>query len=262
MKPIFLVFLLARLATAKLGQKQVKTNNWEEEKYHRLSRKLAASSTPSPPTGDENSSRQESLAFPGTRIVGGTQTAQGKYPWFVNWAGSCGASLIHDDIILSAAHCNEITSNSVRVGSWKLNSNSGVQQKTIVSRRKHPNYNPNTFAYDFVVMKLNSAVTGGVKPVSINGDASNPTSGETLRVIGHGTTRSGGSPSNLLLEADVNSIPYNRCNPAYASNGSPLDDAVMFCAGVTGGGKDSCQGDSGEYLKYRRLKHLRLLNIF
>jgi secreted trypsin-like serine protease len=38
-----------------------------------------------------------------TRIVGGTDATPYEFPFFVQWRG-CGASLIHEDIILTAAH--------------------------------------------------------------------------------------------------------------------------------------------------------------
>lgn len=34
-----------------------------------------------------------------SRIIGGTNAAQGQYPYYVLWAG-CGASLIYPDVIL------------------------------------------------------------------------------------------------------------------------------------------------------------------
>ena len=37
------------------------------------------------------------------RVVGGSQTEDDEFPFFILWGG-CGASLIHGDIALSAAH--------------------------------------------------------------------------------------------------------------------------------------------------------------
>ena len=44
-----------------------------------------------------------------TRVVGGSQvTQESKYPFFCEWEDAkCGGSLIHDDIVLSAAHVSQ-----------------------------------------------------------------------------------------------------------------------------------------------------------
>jgi hypothetical protein len=43
-----------------------------------------------------------------SRVVGGTDASPGQYKYFASWAGGCGASLIHDDILLTAAHVRYI----------------------------------------------------------------------------------------------------------------------------------------------------------
>lgn len=41
---------------------------------------------------------------PGSRIVGGNNVGPDAYGFFASWDGSCGATVIHDDILLTAAH--------------------------------------------------------------------------------------------------------------------------------------------------------------
>ena len=41
---------------------------------------------------------------PSARIVGGQDADEFEYPWYVSWGRSCGATVIHDDILLTAAH--------------------------------------------------------------------------------------------------------------------------------------------------------------
>ncbi len=45
-----------------------------------------------------------SAAEPEPRIVGGQDAEFMEYPYFTSWGRSCGATLIHDDILLTAAH--------------------------------------------------------------------------------------------------------------------------------------------------------------
>ena len=123
----------------------------------------------------------------GNRIVGGTQASLGEFPYFVEWERGCGASLIHSDIILTAAHCN---GNSVPTGVIVSAYQSGqaingAVARTIVERSQHPNYNSNTEMNDFMVMRLNSPVTG-VAPIALNADPLIPVGNEMLTVMGFG----------------------------------------------------------------------------
>jgi hypothetical protein len=61
------------------------------------------------------------------------------------------------------------------------------------------------------------------------------------RVIGYGTTSSGGSISDNLLQADVELINSNDCNANFGYNNEI--EAGMLCGSKSG--VDSCQGDSG-----------------
>lgn len=45
-----------------------------------------------------------SAGIPEGRIVGGQDADFDEYPFFTSWGKSCGATLIHDDILLTAAH--------------------------------------------------------------------------------------------------------------------------------------------------------------
>lgn len=80
------------------------------------------------------------------------------YYIIVQWDG-CGASLIHPDIILSAAHCNGVSSNEVLIGAFNSGSTAGgAEFRSITQRSQHPLYDDATVSHDFLVMKLDSAV--------------------------------------------------------------------------------------------------------
>jgi len=178
-----------------------------------------------------------------TYIVGGTQASVGEYPYYTQWIYGCGASLIHDDIVLTAAHCNEIatTGNTVHVGAFQQQTISdGAILATIAKRVVHPNYNPNTLVNDFLILKLKSPVDK--VPVNLNRNNTIPTSGEDLVAVGLGTLTTGGKLPTYLQEVTVQAVAQITCNQKYSGN---IDAASMICAGVAGGGKDTCQGDSG-----------------
>ena len=151
------------------------------------------------------------------------------------------------DIIISAAHCAGIESNTVHVGSSRkfgvgIDGGRGYA-RTITERRSHPLYDPNPetgVAYDYLVMKLKASVDN--KPVLLNESADSPTDGEALTVVGYGATSEDGAESFILQEVAVGYIPPETCKIDYPGR---INGDIMMCAGVGGGGKDSCQGDSG-----------------
>jgi len=192
----------------------------------------------------------ESLSIPTeSRIVGGKDAPDDAYPFFVSW-GDCGASLVADNVILSAAHCKWITTDEVIIGqSRKKNNNSNGVTRKIIKRTPHPKYSKSSSTpsnYDYLVMQLDEAVNTAVyPPIGLNSQSNIPANRQELTVIGFGTLSQGGSstPDNLQ-EVDVKYIPSKTCNRGFLSYNGDVKDATMFCAG-TNGGKDSCQGDSG-----------------
>ena len=146
---------------------------------------------------------------------------------------------IHEDIVLTAAHCQALYPSAARVGGSTRNE--GVLVQIEGDGTAHPDYNSRGQDYDFMVYKLRSPVTT-LTPVVLNSNSEKPSGSDTLTVIGFGSTFEGGSGSFNLREADVTNVPYSTCNSAYRGG---VEDDIMFCAGVTGGGQDSCQGDSG-----------------
>jgi uncharacterized repeat protein (TIGR01451 family) len=78
-------------------------------------------------------------------------------------------------------------------------------------------------------------------------DSSLVTPGTTSTVTGWGTTASGGTVSQTLLEVELPIVTNADCNNVYG-----IIIGSMVCAGGTpAGGTDSCQGDSGGPLVVR-----------
>ena len=178
-----------------------------------------------------------------SRIVGGNDAQQGDYPFFVQGNG-CGGSLVWDDVVLTAAHCQGAFDGSVLVGPYIQSSTSGGAENIDVERQvPHPSYDSGSQAYDFMLLKLGNRVANpNLTPIAVNSVGSNPAYNDVLTVIGFGAISEGGYGSSRLQEVNVNYLDYETCNELY--NGD-IVDSVMLCAGVPGGGKDSCQGDSG-----------------
>ncbi|CAB9504569.1 Transmembrane protease serine [Seminavis robusta] len=228
-----------------------------------LGSNLAAEDNPitRPMTLSEKIKLQKSYAseptFPGMgiddRVVGGSPvTSQSEYPFFVEWeSAACGASLIHDDIALSAAHCESRTNPfSTRVFINGLTSAGGVF-RNVAQQLSHPLYNGDDKDYDFMILKLDSSglvnpdgSSTGASLVTINEDSDNPQPGDPLMAVGFGLTEEGNQQtSSVLNDVEVLYVDDDQCMSQYGS-GTYVPD-LMFCAGVSGGGKDTCQGDSG-----------------
>jgi len=192
-------------------------------------------------------------------IIGGTQvTDADRYKYIVSltkWGGHfCGGALIAPDLVISAAHCQNIdgakvgliNKNDDTVPSFtgisgvtrSTNCNAGQQSKMI---HIHENYGDN-YVNDVMIVKLGGSVDTSAYPIiSINTDGSAPASGDDLTTMGWGQTIAGSSTSmaNTLNEVEVTAISQVACQSMY---GGYLQEN-MFCA--MDPGQDACQGDSG-----------------
>ena len=196
-------------------------------------------------------------------IVGGQTAAVGEFPYQVAlldhsepdtyWAQFCGGSLIGPSTVLTAAHCVEGTAPGqldVLVRTIRLN-NTGVR-KPVARIIPHPQYNANTSAYDFAIIKLRSPVTNlsgglaGFIPIVAPTQAALWSPGRTATVTGWGLTSDGGDASTVLRKVSVPVVSDTACRNAY---GRDMISSVMVCAGQTG--RDACQGDSGGPLAVR-----------
>lgn len=173
-----------------------------------------------------------------SRIVGGTNTQVDEYPFFVSWAG-CGASVVARDVILTAAHCNPLPDNTVRINHSRksgigIGGGRGLA-RTIIQRLPHPLFGGGGINYDYMLMKLNEPIPlSDYEPITLNDNSNLPRDNQELTVIGFGRTAASGSTPNALQEVQVRYIDTARCNRPSSYGGEVLDN-TMFCAGVNGG---------------------------
>lgn len=184
--------------------------------------------------GDSNNNDREEV---NKRIVGGYGTIP--HDFYVQMERGCGATLIHSDIILSAAHCTYKDNNIVHVGAYI--SMIGFT-RYIVDSIVHPMYNKETKEYDMMVMKLNAPV-GTISPVKLTTNDNNLQIGDPMTIIGMGALQDGDEyGSAFLQEATVIYYSSQRCSKPYGDEWK--DNGSMICAG-SWRGADSCTGDSG-----------------
>ena len=165
------------------------------------------------------------------RMVGGSD-ASNPHPYFILWGG-CGATLIHNDIALSAAHCSRREDAQVGPFHRSDRSNSWTRVSQI---RTHPQYNPESLDYDFAVLKLGGWFQS--ETVRLNTRDETPEEGESLTILGFG----GHSPT--LKQGTVESIGSSMCNEQWRLAGYSIDETAVVCT-KSNQGVSPCTGDSG-----------------
>ncbi|XP_010222428.1 PREDICTED: transmembrane protease serine 6 [Tinamus guttatus] len=194
------------------------------------------------------------LQAPLSRIVGGTDSVEGEWPWQaslqVRGRHICGGTLIADRWVVSAAHCfqeERLASPSVwtvYLGKYLQNATSHTEVSFKVDRLfLHPYYEEDSHDYDVALLQLDHPVISSpfIQPICLPAPSHLFEPGLHCWITGWGAIKEGGRISNMLQKVDVQLIQHDICSEAYHYMISPR----MLCAGYRKGKKDACQGDSG-----------------
>ncbi|WP_431044791.1 S1 family peptidase [Streptomyces sp. P1-3] len=182
-------------------------------------------------------------------IVGGTNTTASAYPYVMQITDAdenqfCGGTLVTPTKVVTAAHCvNGDSPANVRVvgGRTYRNGTNGTVAK-VSKIWVHPSYQTVTKGDDVAVLTLSTAMPYTTAKYVSSSETGIYAEGATARIVGWGTTSSGGQSSNRLKTATVPVTSDSYCANAYGGRFIASD---MVCAGYDEGGVDTCQGDSG-----------------
>uniref|UniRef100_M3YYC6 Complement C1s subcomponent n=1 Tax=Mustela putorius furo TaxID=9669 RepID=M3YYC6_MUSPF len=198
----------------------------------------------------------------GGRIYGGQAARLGDFPWQVLLLGQTTAAgaLLQDSWILTAAHAvyaqkEAPSSLDIRLGTLKRLS-AHYTPAWAEAIFIHEGYTHGAgFDNDIALIKLKNrvAMNSNVLPICLPGKeaASFMRTDDLGTASGWGLTQRGFLARNLMF-VDVPIVDHQKCTTAYEKLAFPGGRVTenMLCAGLEGGGKDSCRGDSGGALVF------------
>ncbi|XP_026735122.1 trypsin-like [Trichoplusia ni] len=207
------------------------------------------------------------------KIVGGTETPYGAFPWQVEiqmldvdkltFEHHCGGAVIAERLVLSAAHCFDkqpLQLDHIRlvVGEHRLKFQDKHEHRFLAEKViRHPDFRKNgPHSNDIAIILVSRSGNGvqfnsHVRPICLPEDGVPP--GKWCAVSGWGfQAENTENFAPVLRAAQVPVMDLTTCRKSHVLGGRQqaiLDS--MICAGVLSGGVDACRGDSGGPLACR-----------
>ncbi|XP_037888064.1 trypsin-like [Glossina fuscipes] len=194
------------------------------------------------------------------RIVGGSATSISNLPFTVSlqFDGThiCGGSILKPHIILTAAHCFQISNDASRyqIRAGSSSHRYGGQLRRVQRIIKHEAFSLNTLDNDVAlgILRQYLIYSSNVRSIQLPEKNEYLPPNSMCQVSGWGSTKEDGALPSLLHTVTVPLINQDICVKNYKYFGEI--SKTMFCARYPQGGKDSCQGDSGGPLVYPVIK--------
>jgi len=198
------------------------------------------------------------------RIVNGRPAKKNAWPWLAALGYTdpntgevlylCGATLITNKHVVTAAHCVRDDMVTVLLGEHVLgNDTDGAnpEEYNVTRMIKHENYNSRTFENDIAIVEFDKEVTfkTGIQPACLPsitpGLLNDSFVSEGVIIAGWGATSFRGPTSNILLQGIISVVTNQECRDKFSQFNNVEIGETKICARDKNDRIDACQGDSG-----------------
>ncbi|XP_034527889.1 transmembrane protease serine 11A [Ailuropoda melanoleuca] len=193
------------------------------------------------------------------RIMSGDIAAKAAWPWQAslqrNNIHQCGATLISNTWLITAAHC---FMNNANPHQWTVSFgttiNPPLMKRNVRRIIVHERYRSPAREYDIAVVQFSPRITftDDIRRVCLPEASAVFQPNSTAYITGFGALFYGGESQNNLREAKLKIISDDVCKQPHVY-GHDIKSG-MFCAGYLEGIYDACRGDSGGPLVVKDLK--------
>ncbi|XP_068175700.1 serine protease 57-like [Antennarius striatus] len=181
----------------------------------------------------------------GSHIVGGRESAPHSHPYMASLQlrGNlvCGGSLVKENFVLTAAHCQIRTPYTVILGTNSLSGNESTKQEfTSIRSIPHPNYNQH--ANDVMLLQLNGSAQLNEAVQLINLTTTRISQSSNCITAGWGDIGDNRTVAARLQEVNVTILSQRACRRRW--RGVPITRS-MICGTGERNNQGFCSGDSG-----------------